>query len=222
MTPITKNSRPFITIEPRGMTPMTKNIIVVDSQGKKYGTTYLKRAKGLVKQGRARFLTQNMLCLACPPNQNLEDYIMSEQTINNITAETESNIIEDSVAENKYSIEYCLTQIEYIAHQTEHFNQVISELRQLNSDSSCAQKAIALSDVIKCRETTNQQLLKFYDKMYDNLKTPTNGDDVYHKAHLQEQLLKIMENTLENNNYSAKEVTDMFNGALDAIRHLTD
>ena len=136
MTPITKNSRPFITIEPRGMTPMTKNIIVVDSQGKKYGTTYLKRAKGLVKQGRARFLTQNMLCLACPPNQNLEDYIMSEQTINNITAETESNIIEDSVAENKYSIEYCLTQIEYIAHQTEHFNQVISELRQLNSDSS--------------------------------------------------------------------------------------
>ena len=43
---------------------MTKNIIVVDSQGKKYGTTYLKRAKGLVKQGRARFLTQNMLCLA--------------------------------------------------------------------------------------------------------------------------------------------------------------
>ena len=58
--------------------------------------------------------------------------------------------------------------------------------------------------------------------MYDNLKTPTNGDDVYHKAHLQEQLLKIMENTLENNNCSAKEVTDMFNGALDAIRHLTD
>ena len=25
-----------------------------------------------------------------------------------------------------------------------------------------------------------------------------------------------------NNDYSAKEVTDMFNGALDAIRHLTD
>ena len=27
---------------------MTKNIIVVDAQGKKHGTTYLKRAKGLV------------------------------------------------------------------------------------------------------------------------------------------------------------------------------
>ena len=79
-----------------------------------------------------------------------------------------------------------------------------------------------MSDVVKCRETTNQQLLKFYDKMYDDLKTPANTDVVSHKAHLQEQLLKIMENTLENNDYSAKEVTDMFNGALDAIRHLTD
>ena len=82
---------------------MTKNIIVVDSQGKKYGTTYLKRAKGLIKQGRARFAAPNMLCLACPPNQNLEDYIMSEQTIDNITVETEPNAAEDSAAENKYS-----------------------------------------------------------------------------------------------------------------------
>lgn len=201
---------------------MAKNIIVVDSQGKEYGTTYLKRAKGLVKQGRARFLTPNMLCLACPPNQNLEDYIMSEQTMDNTTVETELNAAEDSMAENKYSMEYCLSQIEHIAHQTEHINQAISELRQLDNNSSCGEKALALSDVVKCRETTNQQLLKFYDKMYDDLKVPANTDVISHKAHLQEQLLKIMENTLENNDYSAKDVTDMFNGALDAIRHLTD
>lgn len=201
---------------------MTKNIIVVDSQGKEYGTTYLKRAKGLVKQGRARFLTSNMLCLACPPNQNLEDYIMSEQTMDNIIVETDQKATENSVTENKYSMEYCLSQIEYIAHQTEHINQVIAELRQLSNNSSCGEKALALGNVIECRETTNQQLLKFYDKMYDDLKVPANTDVVSHKAHLQEQLLKIMENTLENNDYSAKEVTDMFNGALDAIRHLTD
>lgn len=201
---------------------MTKNIIVVDSQGKKYGTTYLKRAKGLVKQGRARFLTQNMLCLACPPNQNLEDYTMSEQTIDNIAVEAKTNTAEDSMAEDKYSMEYCLTQIEHIAHQTEYLNEIISELRQLDSDSSNEQKSITLSDVVKHRETTNQQLLKFYDKMYDDLKTPINKDAISHKAHLQEQLLKVMENTLENNDYSAKEVTDIFNGVLDAIRHLTD
>ncbi len=211
----------FQTIEARGKTPMTKNIIVVDSQGKKHGTTYLKRAKGLVKQGRARFLTPTMLCLACPPNQNLEDNIMSEQTIDHITVEPETTTAEISASGDKYSMEYCLTQIEHIATQTEYLNQVLSELQQLENSSN-APKANALSGVVKCRETTNQQLLKFYEKMYDDLKTPANIDVVSHKVHLQEQLLKVMENTLENNEYSAKEVSDMFNGALDAIRHLTD
>ena len=59
-------------------------------------------------------------------------------------------------------------------------------------------------------------------KMYDDLKTPAPVDTITHKVHLQEKLLKVMENTLENNEYSAKEVTDLFNGALDAIRHISD
>jgi len=195
---------------------MTKNIIVVDSQGKKCGATYLKRAKGLVKQGRARFLAQNMLCLACPPDQDLEDNMMSEQT-NEII---ENN--EESRPADKYSMEYCLTQIEHLAHQTDYLDQAILELNQLDSDPFCGHKAAAISDVIKSRETTNQQLINFYMNMYDDLKTPAPVDAITHKAHLQEQLLKIMENTLENNDFSAKEVSDLFNGALDAIRHISD
>ena len=31
-------------------------------------------------------------------------------------------------------------------------------------------KAKALGDVVRCRETTNQQLLAFYEKVYDDLK----------------------------------------------------
>ena len=38
---------------------MTKNVIVVDEQGNEYGATYPKRAKGLVKNGRARFVRQS-------------------------------------------------------------------------------------------------------------------------------------------------------------------
>lgn len=209
---------------------MTKNIIVVDANGKKIGTTYLKRAKGLIKQGRARFLTQNTLCLACPPNQNLEDNDMSEQTIENIGTENTGveNVMPDSIAEDntvingKYSMEYCLGQIERIGRQTEYLNQVISELRQLDNDSSCAQKAMALGDIVKCRETTNQQMLRFYEKMYDDLKTPVETDVVSQKSHLQEQLLKIMDKTLENSDFSTNEMTDMFNGAFDAIRHIND
>jgi len=204
---------------------MTKNIIVVDEYGKKYGTTYLKRAKGLVKQGRARFLARNMLCLACPPDQNLEDNIMVEQTIENMVTENkEENMAQEdfAAAGSKYSVEYCLEQIERIGHQTEYLDQVIAELRQLDNDNSCVQKAIALSDIVKSRETINQQMLQFYEKMYDDLKTPIAVDAVSEKAHLQEQLLKIMDKTLENGNLSSNEVTDMFNGAFDAIRHIND
>ena len=62
------------------MTPIEKNIIVVDEQGNEYEATYPKRAKGLVKNGRARFIDENTICLACPPNTELEDKNMSENT----------------------------------------------------------------------------------------------------------------------------------------------
>lgn len=217
---------------------MTKNIIVVDENGKKYGTTFLKRAKGLVKQGRARFLARNMLCLACPPEQNLEDNDMSEQTIENKMMENEivGNGTVDEVPVNtgadihaaggqsKYTMEYCLEQIERIGQQTAYLNQVISELRQMEPNGDGARtKAIALGDIVKCRETTNQQLLQFYGKMYDDLKEPGAVDVVSQKTRLQEQLLKIMDKTLENNGeLSSDDISNMFNGAYDAIRHIND
>ena len=68
----------------RGMKPITKNVIVVDEQGNEYKATYLKRAKGLVKHGRARFISENKICLACPPNINLEDEIVDKNININI------------------------------------------------------------------------------------------------------------------------------------------
>lgn len=231
---------------------MIKNVIVVDEHGKKYGTTYLKRAKGLVRQGRARFLTQNMLCLACPPNHESDNDCaesnfsvqqicadaqicgasaawrdnMSDQAIEYKDMDTE-NVEENTAADNiavqdRYSIAYCLEQIERIGQQTEYLNQVISELRQLENDSSGGQKAMALGNIVEHRETTNQQMLRFYEKMYDDLKGPVKADPLAQKVHLQEQLIKVMENTLENSDFSEDKVSDMFNGAFDAIRHIND
>lgn len=56
---------------------MIKNIAVIDEQGNRYEATYPKRAKGLVKNGRARFVDEKTICLACPPYKS-EDKIMSE------------------------------------------------------------------------------------------------------------------------------------------------
>ena len=63
------------------MTPIEKNVIVVDEQGNEYEATYPKRAKGLVKNGRARFVDENKICLACPPDKILEEEKMEENKL---------------------------------------------------------------------------------------------------------------------------------------------
>jgi len=57
--------------------------LVTDIFGNKLEPTYPKRAKGLVKKGRAVFLEDNLICMkdSCP-NLSLEDKTMSN--INNI------------------------------------------------------------------------------------------------------------------------------------------
>ena len=61
------------------MTPIEKNVIVVDEQGNIFEATYPKRAKGLVKKGRARFISESMICLACPPRKMEENEMSNTQ-----------------------------------------------------------------------------------------------------------------------------------------------
>ncbi|MBR2474305.1 MAG: hypothetical protein IKB51_04685 [Clostridia bacterium] len=61
------------------MTPIEKNIVVVDEQGNILEATYPKRASGLVKKGRARFISENMICLACPPEKMEENKMSNTQ-----------------------------------------------------------------------------------------------------------------------------------------------
>ena len=146
------------------MTPIEKNIIVVDEQGNEYEATYPKRAKGLVKNGRARFVDYNKICLACPPKEYLEDNEMSE------------NIKSESI----YSIDYIISQIAKIQEQTEYLNKALEQLSQMSDGDSGSSgapgnilgeaKAQAIGDVVRCRETTNQQMLSLYEKMYDDLR----------------------------------------------------
>lgn len=150
------------------MTPITKNVIVVDEQGNEYEATYPKRARGLVKNGRARFVDENKICLACSPKEILEDEKM-----------------EGATTQTKYSIEYIIEQIAKIQEQTDYLHQTIEKLSAMdNGDSGEAgspgnilgqAKAQALGDIVRCRETTNQQMLKLYEKMYDDLTPNSNN-----------------------------------------------
>lgn len=146
------------------MIPIEKNIIVVDEQGNYHEATYPKRAKGLVKNGRARFIDEKTICLACPPC-DMEDNNMSNNT-ENLAVETKPTA--------KLTMDYILGQIEKIATETEYLHNAISELSKTNSvgpgDVGTQGKAHALGEIVTSREHTNQRLLSLYEKMYDDLK----------------------------------------------------
>ena len=172
------------------MIPIEKNIVVVDEQGNEYEATYPKRAKGLVKNGRARFIDENTICLACPPNIELEDKTMSENikvdSINNNTpndnatpketAETIANLLASTTEQRseKLTMDYLLGKLEEISLGQAFLTDAISELGKMKSggpgDVGTQEQAKAIGEIIKAREATNQRLIALYEKMYDDLK----------------------------------------------------
>ena len=181
----------------RGSEPIEKNISVIDDYGNEYEATYPKRAKGLVKKGRARFVDDSTICLACPPDI-LEDTKMSDNNIKTNIAETVDKIeeigemsgsensageqIESALTEKprtsgpELSVGYILSQIEKIQQDNEHVFKALSALENLVindgvGDIANQARSEAIGDVVKCRETTNQRLIEFYEKLYDDIKS---------------------------------------------------
>lgn len=152
------------------MTPIGKNIFVIDEQGNQYEATYPKRAKGLVKSGRARFVNDNTICLACPPNNILEDKKMNE----NIVKSNEDQALE-------LTMQYVLSRIDLIMNDKSHIHEAIDAIRNMEINEGPGgdefEKAKAISSAAQSRETTNQQLLKLFEKMYDDLKVSVESEE---------------------------------------------
>lgn len=79
---------------------------------------------------------------------------------------------------SELSLAYILEQIARIQSDTSYLMETIQMLAQIPfgdsgesgspGDIQGQAKAQALGDVVRCRETTNQQLLRFYEKLYDD------------------------------------------------------
>ena len=153
------------------MTPIAKNIFVIDEQGNQYEATYPKRAQGLVKSGRARFVNETTICLACPPNNILEDNNMNENI----------NKIDGTNKPLELTMDYVLNRIDYIMKDASHVHGAIEALRNMDinasGDGSDCARGEAISIAVQSRETTNQQLLKLLEKMYDDLKISSESEE---------------------------------------------
>lgn len=168
---------------------MEKNVTVLDEMlndgslsGRNYGATWPKRAKGLVKKGRARYVDERTICLTCPPDKYLEDIKMDN---NYIIPEINTA---QNIAKADITVEYILSQIEGIRKDSEYLNSVIEKIGQyeeitlpgnlpdhMNSPVGIVTKAEGLRDIVRCRETTNQKLIEFYGKVYDDIKPANNN-----------------------------------------------
>ena len=144
------------------MTPIEKNVIVVDEQGNEYEATYPKRAKGLVKNGRARFVGENKICLACSPNKISEENNMS----NNIN----KNLIFNQIVELQKSLESIdkiLFKIQCVTDSQSYVEQEDGEPITLDYRPDVAREKIkAMREIVLEREKTINKMLDFYLNLY--------------------------------------------------------
>ena len=172
---------------------MEKNVAVIDEQGHSYGATYPKRAKGLVKNGRARFVDENTICLACPPNEILEDNNMSENTNNNVVL-TEKEIFDQIVLLQKQLTEQSQTSLHRLG-------EAIYDARGESEDGQLSDEQVAnICAVFAQREETLHDMLELYKRMYSDLRQekkkdePLSRDDKIEKiTMIQHSILDIMQ-----------------------------
>lgn len=124
-----------------------KSISVVDPQGNQYEATYPKRAKGLVKKGRARFVDETTICLARPP-YDTEDEMEENKTI--ITAPEGENVRLDAA--------YVISKIEQIMAESEHLKKALALLESDHMDE-IGNTALAIGNMIQAREETNRSMI---------------------------------------------------------------
>ena len=65
---------------------------------------------------------------------------------------------------DKVELGWLLQQLAAIQSETGYLQAIISELSNL--DAGELTKAEVLGDIVRCRETTNQQLIDFYKRIY--------------------------------------------------------
>lgn len=222
----THHKKQHYTDNGKGRIPIEKNIAVVDAQGNAYEATYPKRAKGLVKKGRARWIDEHTLCLVCPPTTELEGNSMPDNNKKTDTlhtsapstaaaAETAANDRVKAAAEpqspEKLTMDYLLSKLEEITTGQAFLTDAIAELGKMKSggpsDVGTQEQAKAVGVIIQAREETNQRLIALYEKMYDDLTVKQTS--------LKEMALRAAEKAADDNGKLAG-----FSDILDTIRHI--
>ena len=169
-----------------------RNIAVVDVSGINYAPTYPRRARGLIKAGRARWSDnrKKKICLLVSPAHYEEDNTMNELYNNdgNIVATDSATTSVTNESDSQLTVNYILTQMEKIRSENGYIHKAIESVQDIRPhepcDNSGAQdfgsqaKAQAIQGIVSSRENTNQKLLHMYERMYDDIKPTKQGTKI--------------------------------------------
>lgn len=194
--------------------------------------TWPKRAKGLVKNGRARFISENRICLACPPDDNLEDKKMSDREFITMPLDgnpggfvgqaQEAEKTSETNREQVVDVAYVLKQMEAIRKETSYLHETIEKLSMMSDGDSPEAgspgnilgraKATAFADIVRCRETTNQEMLKIYEKIYDDMVARTSG-----KSFISQNIQSMIECVVNSDAIESDDKRMMISDILQAL-----
>ena len=180
-------------------------MIVVDEQGNEYEATYPKRAKGLVKNGRARFVDENKICLACPPDKILEETEMSNNKLTAKEIFVQLTILQKQLTESNYT-------------SLHNLRDAISSIGEEYNDSQC-EHIEDVCNVFETREATLHRILELYEKMYNDVRNEETTKVNLIKSAFDNNMAMIIESDLsaEDKRAALDRVTDKIAKLVDKV-----
>lgn len=173
---------------------MTKNITVLDAWGRRCGSTWPRRAAGLVHKGRACYVGPNAIRLARPTEK--EDAAVEE--MERMQPEVQNFEIEQSELEQQATVEpasleapepprppvhpepprhqppvppqYVMDTIDRVLADNAHLGTALMTIEKMPANCPEDGRAAAIAAIVQAREATHQKLLELLEKMYDDLR----------------------------------------------------
>lgn len=138
---------------------------MTDCFGNKLGATYPKRAKGLVKTGRARFVSDNVIEVKPKHSERSSDK-NSPPDIKNL-GDTKMEYTSNGAKPDKLtasgdvSLRDLLARLDMILHENQYINDAITCIKDIEDDDEdiVERKTEAIRMIVQSKETTNQQAL---------------------------------------------------------------
>ena len=162
------------------MIPIAKNVSVIDELGNIHESTYAKRAKGLVKTGRARFVEDTTICLVSVPDK-LEDNIMSNNEFNYETNETTTTTVTTEAPVTHLSeslVAQVMAQIAKINDHTDYFDKALKTIADLADTDHAEEQTESIVEMIREREATNRKMLSTLESLLNSSKASNPKLDI--------------------------------------------